>query len=367
MKITTNTQQLTNAVAIANGYISKEGDFAGKIVITGAKGFITVKSTDYIQLIALKKIPFVSQDLTMDSFKDFSIDGKKLLTALKAAKTDEVILEIDNSILVIKSGRSRVKIELNYEVQEISTSANGNFLNIDRNIITDFKKIYHAIDANNPKFELNGVFMEIKNGVLNLVSSDTRRLSVCSSKTSDNDMELIVPKEAISSMIKLFPHENIIAEFDDISLTVKTEMVTYLTKLINGKFPEYRRILPQSFAQNLTITRTKFLELIKEASLFEQQISILIEDGKITINDKDKNTEVQDNVLDESVNMYFHINAKSVLDFLSSYDGENVEIKFNSAKLPIVLRADSSYLEVCMPIVVENEKKQSEVEEKQAA
>lgn len=356
MKLTTNKTQLTNAVAIANSYVSNEGDFKGKIVITGAKSNIVIKATDYIQTIALKQIPFVSSDLTVDTFDNFSIDGKKLLTALKATKTDELILEISQSHLVIKSGRSKVKIEIVYEVQEIKISTNGNYLNIDSNLIADFKRIFHAVDSNNPKYELNGVLVQIIDGQLNLVATDTRRLSVSTCNTSDENMEIIVPKDAIQSMIKLFPTENVIAEFDDTTLTVKTQMITYSTKLINGAFPQWKRIIPSSYEETLTISRTKLAELIKEASLFEQQISINISEGKIVIKDKDNNTEIEDTVLEESVNISFSVSAKNILDFLSSYDTENVEMNFNGSNLPIILIADSQYKEVCMPIIVNNEK-----------
>ena len=369
MKLTTNKTQLTNAVAIANGYVSNDGDFKGKIVITGAKSYIVIKATDYIQTIALKQIPFVSNDITIDSFESFSIDGKKLLTALKAAKTDELILEISQSHLIIKSGRSKVKIEITYEVQEINTSIDGKYLNIDSNLITDFKKIFHSIDSNNPKYELNGVLVQIINGQLNLVATDTRRLSVSINNTSDEDMEIIVPKDGISSMIRLFPSENVIAQFDDTTLSVTTQMITYSTKLINGSFPQWERIIPSTYNEVLNISRQKFLELIKEASLFEQQISITINEGKIVIKDKDNNTEIEDTVLDNNENIAFNVSAKNILDFLNSYDTQNVEVGFNGSNLPIILTANSQYKEVCMPIIVNDRQDDSNdsVEEKQAA
>lgn len=352
MKLTVNTQSLTNAVAIANNYVlTTEGDFRGKLVMSGAKGNIIVKATNYIETIVLKNISFTSSDLTVDNFNAFSIDAKKLLTVLRAAKTDEVIMEIEKSSLIIKSGRSKVVIELLAEAQEIKTPSNSNYLNIDSNLVADFKKVYHAIDSNNPKYELNGVLIQISGGKMNLVSTDTKRLSVCEITTSDNDLEVIVPKDGISSIIKLFGTDNVIAEIGNTTLTVKTNNISYSTNLISGKYPTWGRIVPQSTSKNISIGRTKLLEMVKEASLFEQQIAIDIKGGKIVIKDKDGNTEIEDTIETEEI-IDFNINAKNIIDFLSSYDGEMVKIGFNASSLPIVLFGNSNYKEVVMPIIV---------------
>lgn len=359
MKISVNTMRILNAVATASSYVAKDGDHAGKLTISGIDGHLEVKVTNYVQTVVLRKIPFSSSDMTLDSIEAFSIDGKKLLTALKAVKTESIELERSSDILQIKAGRSKFKINLFDEVQEVEISKKGKSLDIGDNLIENFKKVIHSVGINMPKYELNGVLIEIKGGLLNTVGTDTTRLSLVTAKTSNDDMEIIVPKDAISSIIRLFGHLDVTAFVDETSLTISTEILDYSTKLISGKFPAWQRIVPQSFTQKFTINKDKFATLVKEASLFDSQITVKIKDQKILIKDFDGNTEVEDTVSDSNIDMNFHVNAKNILDFISSYSDDDITIGFNHSNLPFVLIADASYKEIVMPIIIQGQQSAS--------
>ncbi len=348
-----NKNQLTSAVSIAVAYMPKDGEFTGKITVEGHDGNIVVKSSDWIQTVILKNIAFQSSDITKDYFEPFTIDGKKLLAALKSAKTDEIVLELQNGFINLKSGRSKVKIETVAEEQNIKVSKGLNCLTMTNGLIDNFKKILHAVDYNNPKPELNGVLFQANAGNVNIVGTDTRRLSLVSyNETNGGNFDIIIPREGIVSIIKLFDGLGVDAYISDTELTIATENIEYSTKLINGKFPDYRRIIPKGHTQKVTLNKQKFYELIKEASLFIPEIKIVISDGSITIADNDGNCETNDSIDDANANIGFYINSKLVLDFLSSYDGETIQLGFNEKNLPISFIADSNYCEVCMPIVM---------------
>ena len=74
------------------------------------------------------------------------------------------------------------------------------------------------------------------------------------------------------------------------------------------------------------------------------------------IKDFDGNTEVEDTVSDSNIDMNFHVNAKNILDFISSYSDDEITIGFNHSNLPFVLIADASYKEIVMPIIIQDEK-----------
>lgn len=353
--ITTNTGALLNSVAVANTFMPKEGDFLGKMVMVGNDGKLQVKASDLVQTIIYKNIDFVSSDLTDSDFKAFSIDGKRLLTTLKAAKTDEVSIEIHAEHIVIKSGRSKVKIETMANTQTIEIqSGNGSSFDFSSQI-GGFEQILHAVDTNNPKFELNGAFLQIKNGVFCIVSTDAKRLAVVTTETTLNDKEVIIPKSGIQTIVKLFKGFNISAEIESTNLSVHTDGISFSTKLINGKFPEWQRIVPQTLTQRITVDRYRLSELLKEASLFDSSVSITIRNGEITIKDFEGNTEVVDTVSDTNANIVFGINSRVLLDFLASYNEDNVQIGFNGPNLPIMLIANPNYKEVAMPLVMQAE------------
>ena len=362
-KITTNTKVLLNAVATANNYTSKDGDYAGAITLNGVNGQMEVKATDMMQTIVFKNIAFVSSDLTDNDFAPVTLDGKKLATVLKVAKSDEVIIEFADDHIVVKSGRSRAKIETMAKVQKIALEKGyGKSLDLGDSF-DGMRYLTHAIDANNPKYELNGLLLEADGSKLTMVATDARRLATVSKPSSVEDVDVILPKEAIVTLNKLFSDVDFEAEVDEYKFSVYSPFVDYETKLISGKFPEYQRIIPKTFSQILILGTKEFTELVTEASIFEQDILINVSQDELTASDMSGNTKA---IMPRSETMRlrkefrFAVNSKYILDVLTNANSEEVELCFNETNLPFVLKADGDIQEVIMPVTLPEE---NEVEE----
>ena len=349
--ITIATSMVTTAVATASNFTQKEGDYAGKIVLAGTDSKLEVKASDYTQTIIFKDLDFVSSDLTDNSFKAFSIDAKRLSTVLKNAKTDEVQIELHSEHIVVKSGRSKVKIETMANVQEINISRGGKSLDLSSQI-GSMEQLLHAVDTNNPKFELNGVLLQSKNGSFNIVATDTKRLGAITTPTDMDDAEYILPKRAVETISKLFKGFDINIEATNASMIFSNDNVSYSTQLINGKYPEWQRIMPKTIEQSVVLPRTSLSELVKEASIFDDEIIISLKNNQIVITDFGRDTEVVQEFELGNTNITFGIKAKSVIDFLHSFEEENVQIGFNGSNLPIMLIANPEYKEVVMPVVM---------------
>jgi DNA polymerase-3 subunit beta len=352
--LTINTSAIKNSVATASMFMQKEGDFSGMITLVGNEGKIEVKSSDFIQTVIFKDIDFVSSDLTDTSFSAFSVDGKKLATVLKAAKTDEIQMELHSEKIVIKSGHSKIKIDTLANTQEIEIAKDGESFDFSSEI-GKMEQILHAVDSNNPHYALNGVLLQVKEGVFNMVGTDTKRLAIASSDTNLSDIDVVVPKDAVSTIAKLFKGFSIDAYIGEVNLTVDTETVCYQTKLINTSFPQWQRIVPQSAEQTVTISRTVLKTLVEEASIFESKVKISINQNGIVVKDLDGNTEATNTSPVENADMLFAVDSKAILDFLGSFNEDNVEIAYNGSNLPFVLTANSEYREILMPVVISEE------------
>jgi len=358
-KITTNTKTLLNAVATANNYTSKDGDFAGVITLIGKNGQMEVKATDMVQTIIFKNISFQSGDLTNQDFDTFSLDGKKLATVLKAAKSDEIIFEIDDNFIVVKSNRSRVKIEIFEKAQNVKIAKGyGKQINLSENIL-NMESVVHAIDQNNPKYELNGLLLKRDKQKISMVATDSRRLAVVSSEAKEEDIEfdIILPKQAITTITKLFNGIDSEAEVDEVLFSIHSPFVSYSTKLISGKFPDYERIMPKNFNQTTLLNVTSLKEIASEASMFESDIIVSVDNQKLRATDVSRNTEVempQDETIDKNVNLFFAVNAKFILDILAVVKEEYIQLCFNETNLPFILKT-GNLEEVIMPVQLPDE------------
>jgi len=353
LTINTNTSILTKAIALASNYLSKDGQFAGQVILSGKDGVMNVKSTDNVETIKIKDISFTTNDMTIDNFEEIALDAKKLLKVLKALKGENVSLELESSKVTVKSNRSKVKLDLYEEVQHIEVSSNGETisLNLDNNLIEGFNHVAHAIDSNNSKYELNGCLIKTTNNKMQIVSTDSRRLPVATYEVTSEDFEVIIPKRGVASICKLFSGYNLTASILEDMIVVEAKNVSYSIRLINGKFPEFERIVPKTFKEEISLSRTLLIEMTEEASVLSEELVVDVSNNAITISDMLGDTEVSEE-LELNAEFRFGINAKNLIDFLNSTDEDTISMGFNESGLPIVFLAGNSYKEVLMPIII---------------
>ena len=131
--------------------------------------------------------------------------------------------------------------------------------------------------------------------------------------------------------------------------------MTFFTKLINGKYPDYERIIPQSLKYNLTLPKNVLVESIKLVTSLFSNIKISFNQDGIIFESLDEDTESKTQIdmnLDIDNNFYLAVNARYLLDFLSMTNNENITVGFNDSNLPFYLEDDKFYT-IVMPIVLE--------------
>ena len=234
----------------------------------------------------------------------------------------------------------------------------GNLNKLDistMNLINSVRKITPAIDNNNPKFELNGALVDIKSSKINFVATDTRRLAISYLQNiSNSEAQFIIPKKAIVEIQKLFLDDANIS-YDETNLMVSNERMQFFTKLINGKFPDYERIIPASLKHTLSIPKNLLVESIKLVTSLFSNIKITFTPSAIVFESLDEDSEAKTQVdiaLNVDSEFYLAVNAKYLLDFLSQTMNENVTIGFNESNLPFYLE-DEKFYTIVMPIVLD--------------
>lgn len=314
---------------------------------------LILKATDYE--IGLEcKIESISESI----YGKATVNGSNLLGIIKRLKDTDIIIETADNNLVIKQNKSTFKLPM-YDADEYpNLLLNDNLKNLDIstiNLINSIRKITPAIDNNNPKYELNGALIDIKSSKINFVSTDTRRLAISFLQNISNDeAQFIIPKKAIIEIQKLFLDEANIS-YDENNLIVSNNNMKFFTKLINGKFPDYERIIPQNLKYNLSIPKNVLIESIKLVTSLFSNIKITFKPNSIIFESLDEDTESKTQIdieLNIDSDFYLAVNAKYLLDFLSQTNNENVAIGFNESNLPFYLE-DEKFFTIVMPIVLE--------------
>ena len=355
MIITISKSVIENMLIHASPFLEKKdtSQITSHVYLNASNASLTLKATDY-------EIGFLVTTTNLTINKDGSItaNGKKFLDIVKILKDGDINLEVKKDTLHITQGHSNFKLPtFSYnEFPEFPSYEGKPRISIDSHtLIESLKKITPAIDTNNPKFELNGALIDIQKDFINFASTDTRRLAIVNVKNnSEQELSIIIPKKAIIEIQKLF-FDNIELYYDQTNLIIHSEQYTFFTKLINGKFPEYSRIIPREITTSLLLPKAIMIDSIKQITTISTDLKITFLNDVITFESlSDDNIEAKTEIghtTGFSQAFSIAINSRYLLDFLNSINSSDFTIGLNEGNLPFVL-SDENFKTVVMPIVI---------------
>ncbi len=355
MKITISKSILENILIHAGPFLEKKdsSQITSHIYLNVTDSTLTLKATDY-------EIGFLveTQNVTIINKGEITANGKKFLDIVKILKEGTINLEVKNNILHISQNSSKFKLPTfsHNEFPSFPNHTGKARISIEsQTLIESLKKITPSIDTNNPKFELNGALMDIKKENINFASTDTRRLAVVNiTNSSENELSIIIPKKAIIEIQKLF-FDNIEIYYDETNIIIISEQYTFFTKLINGKFPEYARIIPKEIKNTLLLPKLKIIESLKQITTISTDVKITFHNNSIIFESlSDDNIEAKTEIqhptnFEEPFSLA--INSRYLFDFLNVINSSEFSLGLNEENLPFVL-TDTNFKTVVMPIVI---------------
>jgi len=218
-----------------------------------------------------------------------------------------------------------------------------------------------ALDETRPV--LAGVFMSVKKGKLAMAATDSYRLAekVIDVAESNRDLEIIIPTKSLNEVSRVLGdfNGNVDIYTDDNQIMFETDDFEFTSRLVEGKFPDYKQIIPSVSETKATVKVSDFVKIIKVAALFsgESVGSINLEiksKGKVSARSSssqfgDSNASCDAKVDGKDVEIVF--NSRYILDVLSNLGGE-VVIEVNGKLNPGVIKKadDKSYVYVIMPL-----------------
>ena len=353
MKAVINKNVLESIVTNTNPYLEKRdlSAITSHISISAKNGALSIKATDHEIGLAYK---LTNVKISDEGYA--TANGKKLLDIIKSLKDEEVTLETVNNYLYIKQKNSKYKLPM-YKFEDFpqfpEVEGKSKF-DVDAVMLgRSLKKILPSIDTNNPKYELNGALLDIRHNFINIVGTDTKRLSIFKFETpTEKEFSIIIPKKAINEIQKLF-FDKIEIYYDENTLIAQSQNFEFFTKLINGKYPDYDRVVPKEIKKRLLLNRDKMMDAIRTISMLSDQMKITFAPDTISFesiiedNSEAKTTIEYQTGLEEE----FCIGVKNryLIDFLTSIEDDNFELGFNDANLAFVV-SSKELKTVIMPI-----------------
>ncbi len=283
------------------------------------------------------------------------------------------VISNDGKILTIRSNETRFSLAClpKEDFPIIEQSFNGTSIKINSQIL--FKlidKTKFAISNEETRYFLNGLYFNLeKNNEstdLTLVCTDGHRLAKFSYSLNQNINDLpgvIIPKKTINELSKLLSD----TDFDiEINLTANkivfyVENLILISKLIDGSFPDYKRVIPNNNNNILKINRQKLFSAVDRVSTIANEKSPVIKFKLInnimnlnTINNENSTATEDIDIKYNGDEIEIGFNSKYILDIVNNLEDEVISLKLKDNSSPIIAseESNSNLVYVLMPMRV---------------
>lgn len=230
----------------------------------------------------------------------------------------------------------------------------------------DFKKslqkVVLAASNDDARPVLTGVYFHTLDGEVRVVATDSYRLAESSLGKGKESVNFLVPASAAADLLRIIGDNDkeVAVTHDDQQVLFEVGDISLVARLIEGNYPEYRKLIPAKFATVAKMKRADFINIAKVSSLFARESagSITIKadkaSGKVSIksiaSQLGENTATADAQITGEGEVT--LNSRYLIDGLNAIAGEEVEFCFNGKLEPCILRSkgDAGYLHLIMPL-----------------
>ena len=249
-----------------------------------------------------------------------------------------------------------------FELEDIQSQINIS----SQNLKTLISKTAFAMGNQDWRHYLNGLFLLIDDKTITTVATDAHRLAMASSILNEaisDSTNGIVPRKSINEIGKLVGDgsENALINLGQTSIAVNISGTTFVSKLIEGKFPDYEQVIPSGESSLLIVDRKKLSESLSRVSVLSSEkykgIRIITNKNSLNISANNPEKEQGEENLTceydgEEVDIAFNVNY--LQEILSTLDSEKIEINFfGSDKSCLITDPNSDDLKyVVMPLLI---------------
>ena len=297
-----------------------------------------------------------------------TVPARKLLDICKSLSDDAIIeLSLSGGKVTLKSGRSRFTL---------TTLPASEFPAVDEqpdtfSITMAQKKLRELLDSTSfamaqqdVRYYLNGMLFEVARGFLRVVATDGHRLAM---ETLDMNnpisepQKLILPRKGIMEMARLLTDDSgqISLTFGQNHIRASLPAFTFISKLVDGKFPDYNRVLPKGGNKVLLGNCQELRQAFSRASILSNEkyrgVRLLLSSGELKIlanNPEQEEAEEIVSVEYEGELLEIGFNVSYLIDVLSTLNSKRVRITLSDPNSSALLEAEegSDALYVVMPM-----------------
>lgn len=350
MKLTAEREKLLNPLQAVIGVVERRQTMPvlANVLLGVRDGRLSITATDLeVELVA-------GTEVSAQQAGDITVPGRKLLDILRALPDKApVSLAMESEKIVVKSGRSRFSLSTlpAAEFPVIEDINAEQTVTVERSALSRLlEKTHFSMAQQDVRYYLNGMLLEIDGDTLRGVATDGHRLALSETKLAHkakSAQQVIVPRKGVLELQRILDGDGT-CDLSIGSNHVRAQIgdVRFTSKLIDGKFPEYSRVIPAAPAAAIKADRDVLRQALQRTAILSNEkyrgIRITVKKNAITIqahNPEQEEAEEEIEVGYDGADLEVGFNVNYLLDALAAIDGTEVELGLTDSNSSCLIRS----------------------------
>ncbi|MBT8084584.1 MAG: DNA polymerase III subunit beta [Woeseia sp.] len=321
------------------------------VLLVAKNGQLAITATDLeVELVA-------TADVDIDNGGEVTVPGRKLLDICRALPEGaKIAIGQSGEKLAVRSGRSKFSLTT-LPAAEFPTVENIDATqSIDvpqSTLIRLLDKTHFSMAQQDVRYYLNGLLLETGDKYLRAVATDGHRLALCQQALDGpklKQQQVIVPRKGVLELQRLLNGEGAVTlQLGSNHVRIQLEGIRFTSKLIDGRFPEYERVIPQDTSNKLSADRSSLKGALQRTAILSNEkyrgIRLLIRDSGVTIQAHNPEQEEAEEELEveysgEDIEIGFNVNY--LLDALNAIEADSVSLSVQDSNSSCLLREPDS-------------------------
>ncbi len=349
MKLTAGRESLLKPLQAVIGVVERRQTMPilANVLLVAKDGEVSVTATDLeVELVAVA-------DVSVESPGEVTVPGRKLLDICRALPDDaEISISQSGEKLNIKSGRSKFSLTTlpAAEFPTVDDINAGHTVSVSQSVLSRLlEKTHFSMAQQDVRYYLNGLLLETSKKVLRAVATDGHRLALCEVALEGKkapDQQVIVPRKGVLELQRLMSGDgDLEIELGSNHVRIQLEGIRFTSKLIDGRFPEYERVIPQDTSNALLADRGLFRSALQRTAILSNEkyrgIRLIIRQGGMVLQAHNPEQEEAEEELEaeytgEEIEIGFNVNY--LLDALGAIESDEVSLALVDGNSSCLLR-----------------------------
>lgn len=344
MELTVKKEELNKKLSLLQGVIdaSCAMPILSYVLLKADKDGVTLYATDLTTSVT------ESLDADMKEEGKFCVLGKKLAEVVREIKGD-ITLSFKNNKLEIQAANSKYRLNCldSADFPAWPEIKNPVTFNIPAKSLGNIiRKTIYSVGDSDSRYTLNGMLFHIKDRAINVVATDGHRLALASEELKDplSELKVILPAKSLNELKKFLEGDgDVTVSLGANHTAFKIGDVAFVTRHIEGNFPDYKNVVPLNGGGGITVNREELLSKVRSVSIINKETHLLrfdISNKSIKLTASNRDIGDATDLIDceyQGKDMAVGFNAKFLMDALKATDGDEVSISIHDPFLPVLI------------------------------